>query len=71
MMQASSAREAQHLYELRPGSVPARGLIREDPVQNLALELTFFILVQRAHAYVPDPRSGHCCLQPFACEVES
>jgi hypothetical protein len=44
--------------------------VREDPVQNLAFELTFLVLVQRAHAHVPDPLSGHCCLQTSACKVE-
>jgi hypothetical protein len=62
--------EPQQVPELRPGSVPAGGLVRENPVQDLAFELAFLVLVQRAHPHTPDTLSGHCCLQIFACEVE-
>jgi hypothetical protein len=55
--------EPQQFPELRPGAVPARGLVRENPVQSLAFELAFLVLVQRTNPRVPDPLSGHCCLQ--------
>ncbi|MDQ0923405.1 hypothetical protein QF038_001913 [Pseudarthrobacter sp. W1I19] len=47
------------VLKLRPGSVPARGLVREDSGQNLAFELAFFVLIQRADAHVPDPLPTH------------
>jgi hypothetical protein len=33
-------------------------------IQNLAFELAFPVLVQSAHAHVPDPLSSHRRLQP-------
>jgi hypothetical protein len=32
--------------------------VREDPLQNLAFQLAFLVLAQRAHANVPDPLSA-------------
>jgi hypothetical protein len=55
--------EPQQLSKLRPGRVPARGFVHEDPVQNLAFELAFLVLVQRADPHVPDPLSSHLSLQ--------
>jgi hypothetical protein len=40
-----------------------RGFVRDDPVQNLAVELAFLVLVRRADAHVPDPLSSHQSLQ--------
>jgi hypothetical protein len=62
--------EPQQFRELRPYRVPG-GLVRKDPVQTLAFELTLLVLVQRAHAHVPDLLSGHRCLQTSACEVKT
>lgn len=45
------AGEPQQFRELWPRGVSAGGRVREDPVQNLEVELAFFVLVQRA--YVP------------------
>lgn len=53
------------------GGVPARGLVRETPVQHMAFELTFLLLVQRAHAHVPDPLSSHPCSNPHSVRVSS
>ncbi len=39
-------------------------LIREDAVENLAFELAFLVLVQRADTHVPDSLPSHPCLQP-------
>jgi hypothetical protein len=64
------AGEPQQFRELWSCGVPAGGLVREDSVQNLAFELAFLVLIQRAHPHVPDPLSRHRCLQTFACEVE-
>jgi hypothetical protein len=55
--------EPQQLSKLRSGRVPARGFVREDPVQNLAVELALLVLLQRAYAHVPDPLSSHQSLQ--------
>jgi hypothetical protein len=55
--------EPQQLSQLRSGRVPARGFVREDPVQNLAVELAFLVLVQRADPHVPDPLTSHQSLQ--------
>lgn len=49
----SVAGEPQQFRELWAGRVPAGGLVREDPVQNLAFELAALVLVQRARPYVP------------------
>ena len=62
--------EPQQLCQLWSGRVPARGLVREDPIQDLAFELALLVLVQRAHAHVPDPLTSHSCLQPLPCQIE-
>lgn len=54
---------AQQFRELSLGGVPCGGFVREDPAQNLAIELAFLVLVERAH--LPDP-----LFHPFACEVD-
>ena len=56
--------DAKHLGELRFRGVPAGGLIREERVKNLALELALLVPLQRAYPYVPDPLSAHRNLQP-------
>lgn len=48
------AGEPQQFREIRPTSVPARDFIREDPAENLALELALLVLVESAHAHVPE-----------------
>jgi hypothetical protein len=63
--------EPQQLRKLRSGSVPAGGLVREDPVQNYSFELAFLILVKSAYSDLPDPLSCHRRLQPSSCQVES
>lgn len=63
--------EPQQFCQLWPGGVPAGGLVREHPVQKLAFELAFFILVKSAYPDVPDPLSCHRRLQPSSCQVES
>lgn len=65
------AGEPQQLGQLRPVCVPAGGLVREYAVQNLAFELAFLVLVQRAHAYISDPLSSHRCLQPHPVRLSS
>ena len=55
--------EAQQLGELGSGRVPARGLVGEDPVQDLAFKLAFLVLVEGADARIPDSLSSHQCLQ--------
>ncbi|MET4590698.1 hypothetical protein ABIA70_002303 [Arthrobacter sp. 754] len=40
------AGKPQQFRELRPCGVPSEGFIGEDPVQNLAFELAFLVLVQ-------------------------
>jgi hypothetical protein len=47
----------QQLSQLGSGRVPARGLVYEDPVQDLSVELAFLVLVQGAYAHVSDPLS--------------
>jgi hypothetical protein len=37
------AGESQQFRELWPGRVPARGLVREDPFENLAFKLSFLV----------------------------
>ena len=49
------AGEAQQFGELGSGGVPAGGFVRKHPVKNLAFELAFLVLVQRAHPHVTDP----------------
>jgi len=44
--------------------------VREDPVQNVAFTLAFFILVQCTDPHVPDSRSSHLRLRLLSCEVE-
>jgi hypothetical protein len=51
--------EAQEFGQLWSGRVPAGGLVREDRVQDLAVELASFVLVQGAQAHVTDPLSSH------------
>ena len=63
------AGEPQQLGQLWPGGVSAGGVVREDPVQNLAIELAFLVLVQRAYSHVPDSLSSHLRL-PRPCQVE-
>jgi hypothetical protein len=58
--------------KLRPGGVPAGDLAGEHPVQDLTVEVSFLVLVQRAHAHGTDPLSirtgevgsGHDAVQP-------
>jgi hypothetical protein len=62
--------EEQQLRQFRPGSVPARGLIRKDPVQNLAVELAFLVLVQGADPHIsavhpPVPPNPSTCQLVF------
>jgi hypothetical protein len=62
--------EPQQFREFWPRGVPAGGLVHKDPIQNLAFELALLVLVQRAHANVPDPLSSHLRLPPLSCQVE-
>ncbi|GGH10071.1 hypothetical protein GCM10011577_38780 [Pseudarthrobacter polychromogenes] len=64
------ADEPEQFGQLRPCGVPAGGLVREDPVQDLALELAQLILIKGADPHVANALTVHGGLQSSVCENE-